>query len=301
MVPPIVDAAWLADRRDAVVVADVRWYLDDRDGRAAYDAGHVPGAVFVDLDADLAAPGSPAAGRHPLPDPDDVAAAMMRLGIGDDDAVVAYDDQGGVMAARLVWMLRAIGRDAALLDRGIDAYDGPLDTEPSEPDPKRFTATPWPADRVASIEDAADASANVVLDARQRERYLGEPSPLDPRAGTGRPRAPPGRALLVRAEPARPARRSHPRRAEPARARERRRGRSLPARRRAAAASRRRRHRPPGHAGRLGVWLGRHGLPQPHRHGARGRRPRAALSRLLVAVGQRPGPTRRNGRGSTFA
>jgi thiosulfate/3-mercaptopyruvate sulfurtransferase len=183
VIPPIVDAAWLREHRDAVVVADVRWYLDDRDGRAAYEAGHVPGAVFVDLDADLAAPGSPAEGRHPLPDPADFAAAMGRLGIGDDDAVVAYDDQGGVMAARLVWMLRAIGRDAALLDGGIDAYDGPLDTEPSEPDPKRFTATPWPADRVASIEDAADASANVVLDARQRERYLGEPSPLDPRAG----------------------------------------------------------------------------------------------------------------------
>jgi thiosulfate/3-mercaptopyruvate sulfurtransferase len=182
MVPPIVDANWLHEHRDGVVVADVRWYLDDRDGRAAYDSGHVPGAVFVDLDADLAAPGSPAAGRHPLPDPDDFAAAMMRLGIGDDDAVVAYDDQGGIMAARLVWMLRAIGHDAALLDGGIGAYDGPLETAAPVPDAKRFTPRPWPADRVASIDDAADA-ANVVLDARQRERYLGEPSPLDPRAG----------------------------------------------------------------------------------------------------------------------
>jgi thiosulfate/3-mercaptopyruvate sulfurtransferase len=183
MVPPIVDAGWLHEHRDAVVVADVRWYLDDRDGRTAYDAGHVPGAVFVDLDADLAAPGSTSEGRHPLPDPGDFAAAMGRLGIGDDDTVVAYDDQGGVMAARLVWMLRATGHAAALLDGGIGAYDGPLETDAAEPAPKRFTAKPWPADRVASIDDAADTAANVVLDARQHERFLGEPSPLDPRAG----------------------------------------------------------------------------------------------------------------------
>jgi thiosulfate/3-mercaptopyruvate sulfurtransferase len=183
MIPPIVDAAWLRDHRDTVIVADVRWYLDDRDGHEAYARGHVPGAVFVDLDNDLAAPGSPAAGRHPLPDPDDFAAAMGRLGIGDGDAVVAYDDQGGVMAARLVWMLRAIGHDAALLDGGIDAYDGPLESDAARATPKRFTPAPWPADRVASIDDAADSAVNVVLDARQRERYLGEPNPLDPRAG----------------------------------------------------------------------------------------------------------------------
>jgi thiosulfate/3-mercaptopyruvate sulfurtransferase len=183
MVAPIVDATWLREHRDEVVVADVRWYLDDRDGRAAYDAGHIPGAVFVDLDRDLAAPGSPAEGRHPLPAPEDFAAAMERLGIGDHDTVVAYDDQGGVMAARLVWMLRAIGRDAALLDGGIAAWSGPLETAAPATTPKRFTPVPWPHDRVASIDDAADATANVVLDARQRERYLGEPSPLDPRAG----------------------------------------------------------------------------------------------------------------------
>jgi thiosulfate/3-mercaptopyruvate sulfurtransferase len=182
MIAPIVDAARLRERRDGVVVADVRWYLDDRDGRAAYDAGHIPGAVFVDLDEDLAAPGSPAAGRHPLPAPEDFAAAMGRLGIGDDDTVVAYDDQGGIMAARLVWMLRATGHDAALLDGGIGAYDGPLETQTPAPAPKRFTPRPWPEDRVASIDDAADP-ANVVIDARQRERYLGEPNPLDPRAG----------------------------------------------------------------------------------------------------------------------
>jgi thiosulfate/3-mercaptopyruvate sulfurtransferase len=183
MIPPIVDAGWLRENRDAVVVADVRWYLDERDGRTEYDAGHIPGAVFVDLDADLAAPGSPATGRHPLPDPDDFAAAMGRVGIGDGDTVVAYDDQGGIMAARLVWMLRATGHAAALLDGGIAAYDGPLEADEPDRAPKPFTATSWPEDRVASIDDAADSAANVVVDARQRERYLGEPNALDPRAG----------------------------------------------------------------------------------------------------------------------
>lgn len=182
MVPPIVDADWVRSNRDDIVLADVRWYLDDRDGRAAYDAGHIPGAVFVDVDADLAAPGSPAEGRHPLPAPGDFAAAMGRLGIGDDDTVVAYDDQGGVMAARLVWMLRASGHDAALLDGGIASYDGPLETAAPQRAPKRFTKAPWPADRTATADDAADP-ANVTLDARQRERYLGEPNPLDARAG----------------------------------------------------------------------------------------------------------------------
>jgi thiosulfate/3-mercaptopyruvate sulfurtransferase len=182
MVAPIVDATWLREHRDALVLADVRWYLDGRSGRAAYDTGHIPGAVFVDLDEWLAAPGSPAEGRHPLPDPERFAEGMAQLGIGDDDTVVGYDDQGGVMAARLVWLLRAIGHDAALLDGGLAAWDGPLETAAPDRARRRFTATPWPQDGLASIDDAADP-ANVVLDARQRERYLGEPNPLDPRAG----------------------------------------------------------------------------------------------------------------------
>src|SRR4051794_27536959 len=182
MVPPVVDAAWVRGHRDALVLADVRWYLDGRSGRAAYDGGHIPGAVFVDLEEWLAAPGSPAAGRHPLPDPHRFAEGMARLGIADDDTVVGYDDQGGVIAARLVWMLRATGRDAALLDGGLTAWAGPLETAAPDRPPARFTATPWPADRLASIDDAADPR-NVVLDARQRERYRGDPDPIDPRAG----------------------------------------------------------------------------------------------------------------------
>jgi thiosulfate/3-mercaptopyruvate sulfurtransferase len=182
MIPPVVDAAWLSEHRDEVVVADVRWYLDGRPGRAAYDGGHVPGAVFVDLDEWLAAHGVPDAGRHPLPEPEHFARGMAQLGIGDDDVVIAYDDAGGVMAARLVWMLRATGHAAALLDGGLGAWPGPLETDaPSRPE-ARFTPVPWPAERLASIDDAADRR-NVVLDARQRERYRGDEEPIDPRAG----------------------------------------------------------------------------------------------------------------------
>jgi thiosulfate/3-mercaptopyruvate sulfurtransferase len=180
--PPIAVPKWVRDHLDEVVVADVRWYLDGRSGRAAYDAGHIPGAVFVDLDAGLAAPAAPAAGRHPLPEPEVFAAAMAALGIDDDDTVVAYDDAGGVIAARLVWMLRGTGHAAALLDGGIAAWPGSLETDAHARAPARFTARAWPADLIASPEDAADA-ANVVIDARDRDRYRGDAETIDARAG----------------------------------------------------------------------------------------------------------------------
>jgi thiosulfate/3-mercaptopyruvate sulfurtransferase len=182
VIPPVVDRAWWQAHRDAVVLADVRWYLDGRSGRAAYDAGHLPGAVFVDLDRWLAAPGSRAEGRHPLPSPEVFAEGMAALGIGDDDTVLAYDDGGGVTAARLVWMLRVTGHEAALLDGGLGAYDGPLDTMAPGRPRARFTARPWPAEHLADIEDAVDP-AHVVLDARAPERFRGEVEPVDPRAG----------------------------------------------------------------------------------------------------------------------
>ncbi len=177
MIPPVV-----SEVPEGAVAADVRHYLDGRSGRAAYDGGHLPGAVFVDMDSVLAAPASPAEGRHPLPEPERFAAGMAELGIGEDDTVIAYDDAGGVMAARLVWMLRALGHDAALLDGGLLAYDGPLETGAPARPAARFTPQPWPADRLASIDDAADA-ANVVIDGRQRERFRGDEESLDPRAG----------------------------------------------------------------------------------------------------------------------
>src|SRR4051794_25405155 len=182
MIPAVVDATWLAARREDVVLADVRWYLDGRSGRAAYDAGHLPGAVFVDLDRWLSRQGEPAEGRHPLPEPDVFAAGMSRLGIGDDSVVVAYDDQGGVIAARLVWLLRATGHDAALLDGGLSAYAGPLSTAPVPPAPPRLTGRPWPPKRLADLDDAVDPTATV-LDARAPDRSRGDTEPVDPKAG----------------------------------------------------------------------------------------------------------------------
>lgn len=180
MIAPVVD---LADVPPGAVFADVRHYLDGRSGRDAYDGGHLPGAVFVDVDHDLAEHGLPATeGRHPLPDPGAFAARMGALGIGDDDVVIAYDDAGGVMAARLVWMLRATGHEAALLDGGLSAYPGRLVSGPPGRTPAVFSARPWPADRLATIDDAGGGSA-VVVDARQPERFRGETEPIDPRAG----------------------------------------------------------------------------------------------------------------------
>jgi len=185
MPDPVIDATWLADHLDDpdLVVFDVRWSVDAGPGREAYDRGHIPGAVFVDLDAELSAPSSPVAGRHPLPDPARFAQVMSAAGVADDSIVVAYDDAGGVIAARLWWMLDALGRRAAVLDGGIDAWPGPLDTTTTRPPPARFTAQPWPADRLATADQVeAAAGTALIIDARSADRYE-HGSPIDPRPG----------------------------------------------------------------------------------------------------------------------
>lgn len=187
MTAPVVDLDWCQAHREEVVLADARWYLDGRSGREAYDQGHLPGAVFVELETWCSGPGSPAAGRHPLPDPERFAEGMARLGIADEDTVVAYDDAGGVIAARLVWMLRATGHRAALLDGGLGVYDGPLERDTPRRTPASFSARPWPAERLAGIEEVAARAgageATIVLDARNRERYRGDHEGLDHRSG----------------------------------------------------------------------------------------------------------------------
>lgn len=183
---PLVDADWLAAHRGEVVVADVRWYLDGRSGREAHASGHVPGAVFVDLDRDLAAAATPEGGRHPLPSPAAFAATLGRLGLAAGPPVVAYDDAGGAMAARLWWMLSAIGRPVAVLDGGIGAWDRPLESGDVVPEPVAPPApVPWPPERLADLEAVADlaAGAGLVLDARAPERYRGDPNAVDRRFG----------------------------------------------------------------------------------------------------------------------
>jgi thiosulfate/3-mercaptopyruvate sulfurtransferase len=182
MIPPFVSPEWLEEHRDQVVLADVRWYLDGRSGRDGYRKAHLPGAVFVDLEQWLAGDPTSGRGRHPLPDPETFARGMSLVGIGDDSTVVAYDDQGGVIAARLVWMLRATGHDAACLDGALSSYGSALDTTEPGVEARHFTARPWPKERLATIDDATDPS-QVVIDARPAERYRGEVEPIDRRAG----------------------------------------------------------------------------------------------------------------------
>lgn len=184
-VPPVVRLNWLLSQINHVVVCDVRWYLDGRSGRAAYERGHVPGAVFVDLDRWLAAPPSRAEGRHPLPDADVFSAGMRASGVSDDTTVVAYDDAGGAVAARLVWLLRACGRAAALLDGGVDTWPYALSTVAPVVVPGRFALRAWPADAVADADDVAAAidDGHAVVDARAPGRYAGETEPVDARAG----------------------------------------------------------------------------------------------------------------------
>ncbi|HEX3733322.1 MAG TPA: sulfurtransferase [Mycobacteriales bacterium] len=186
MIPPFVDEAWLSEHPDAVL-ADVRWYSDDREPGAEYAVGHIPGAVYVDLERWLAGPAADAEGRHPLPDPEVFAEGMRRAGIGDADTVVAYDDAGGVIAARLVWLLRALGQPAALLDGGLRTWRGPVARGEHHRPPSTFAARPWPTDRLADVDEVArladGEAAELLLDARPAERYAGAPDGLDSRFG----------------------------------------------------------------------------------------------------------------------
>ena len=170
---------------DPFVVVDCRFDLADAGaGRRSYEATHIPGAVFADVNEDLAGRPNGANGRHPLPDPDAFNATLGRLGIGNDTQVIVYDQDVGVYACRLWWMLRWMGHDAvAVLDGGFAKWiaEGRPTTSGVEHKPARtFTGEPHGA-LVASIEDVS-RSTNL-LDARAPERYRGEVEPLDRVAG----------------------------------------------------------------------------------------------------------------------
>lgn len=185
MASPLISADDLVARLDdpRLRIFDVRWYLGKPGaGRAAYEAGHIPGAIFLDLDRDLAAAEGP--GRHPLPDPVALAARLREAGMGDGDSVVAYDDAGGSIAARLWWMLDNLGfADVHVLDGGLPAWTAaglPVTTEPTTlPPADRLTLRErWT--RVIERDDLRDRlGAIVLLDARAGERYRGEVEPVD--------------------------------------------------------------------------------------------------------------------------
>ncbi|SFT53365.1 thiosulfate/3-mercaptopyruvate sulfurtransferase [Geodermatophilus amargosae] len=184
----LVSAAELLTAAPRPVLLDVRWALGDPHGRERYLAGHLPGAVFADLETELAAPPTPAGGRHPLPPVEGLQAAARRWGIRADSAVVAYDATGGLAAARAWWLLRWGGlTEVRLLDGGLDAWvaaGGDLETGDVVPEPGDVVLTCGGMPTLTADEAAAlPASGGVLLDARAGERYRGEVEPVDPRAG----------------------------------------------------------------------------------------------------------------------
>ena len=188
----LISVAELSARLDApdadIAVCDVRFYLADHDqGRREYEAGHIPGAVFVDLHTQLAEH-RPNAGRHPLPEPSAFTDLLGQLGITPATFVVAYDSAGGAMASRLWWMLRSIGHGlVAVLDGGFPAWVAAGNAVTQATDRRPPTAYPR-ADEWTGIVDADAVAEGIalgatVIDARAPERFRGEVEPLDPRAG----------------------------------------------------------------------------------------------------------------------
>jgi thiosulfate/3-mercaptopyruvate sulfurtransferase len=186
----LIDAETLAAQllgSEPPAVLDVRWALTGGNGPDLHAQGHVPGAVYVDMDTELAAPPSVEGGRHPLPAIDDLQRAARRWGVRDGSTVVVYDDAGNVSAARAWWLLRWAGLNSVLLlDGGLRAWrDAGLELETGNvvPDPGDVTLS---ADSLPVIDADAAAqfvAAGILLDARSAERFRGEREIVDPVAG----------------------------------------------------------------------------------------------------------------------
>lgn len=181
-------AALVADpsRAERLLIADCRASLADPDaGRAAYDAGHVPGAVHLSLETDLSGPPVTNAGRHPLPTDEALAALFSRLGVTRDTQIVAYDADGGAFAARLWWLARYAGIEcAAVLDGGLPAWEA--EGRPLTDDvPVRSPGDFGPSARAMPLVtlEAIVPGTSELVDARDPARYRGEVEPIDPRAG----------------------------------------------------------------------------------------------------------------------
>ncbi|MGA9873979.1 MAG: sulfurtransferase [Rhodococcus sp. (in: high G+C Gram-positive bacteria)] len=170
------------------VLLDVRWALGDTEGAQHYRDAHIPGAVFVDLEADLAEHGSPEHGRHPLPSIDDLQAAARRWGVSSRVPVVVYDNTGNLAAARAWWLLKWAGvEQVSLLDGGLRAWvDAGYETAAGDEFALGDGDIELSAGHLRTLTaDQAEAlaAAGTLLDARAAERFAGESEPIDPRAG----------------------------------------------------------------------------------------------------------------------
>lgn len=171
------------------IVIDCRFNLMDTEaGRQAYMEGHLPGAHYAHLDEDLSSSITPTTGRHPLPDPAQLAQKLSEWGIDNHTQVVAYDDMGGMLAAaRLWWLLRWLGHEAvAVLDGGLAAWrraELPLTTATPTARPAAFEARPDDRLWLTAAQIQALSKEEQLVDARAAARYRGEMEPIDPVAG----------------------------------------------------------------------------------------------------------------------
>ena len=183
---PLISPGRLRQRLPEVTVLDVRWQLGGPPGHAEYVRGHVPGAVYVDLESDLADPPGDR-GRHPLPDPGRFARAMRRCGVCANRTVVVYDAVHGTSAARCWWLLRYHGhRDVLVLDGGYDWWvreGGPVEQGDRTTPAGDFRASPGHLPVLDAAGAARVAREGVLVDARAAERFRGEVEPVDPVAG----------------------------------------------------------------------------------------------------------------------
>ncbi len=194
MIHPLIEVSELAatlgtgpvDGGRRPVILDVRHQLSGPSGRLDYDAGHIPGAVFVDVDTELSGPPG-RQGRHPLPDQDQLTSALRSAGVTDDASVVVYDGNDGTMAARAWWLLRYYGhRDVRLLNGGYAAWVGagqPVTTDAPRPDRGDIRLTPGHLPLIDAEGAVRVAGDGGLVDVRTAERFRGDAEPIDPVAG----------------------------------------------------------------------------------------------------------------------
>ncbi len=171
-----------------VLLCDCRFDLvDPLAGRKSYLEGHIPGALYVDLDRDLSGTKTGKNGRHPLPTPEAWAQTKSRLGMDSKTLVIAYDNQGSVYASRLWWMLKATGHaNVQVLDGGLDAWNGPIGTLPRQPEATKIPVPSMPYVGLVLVDGVMQnlqSKEYVIVDARANDRFQGQNETLDPVGG----------------------------------------------------------------------------------------------------------------------